>query len=80
MRRELAARVGIETRQVKFWFQNRRTQTKVCIMYLACYHGISVSNLYQLHVVVFIFNKSFIHKKEELFYNGWGFLLVPLGS
>ncbi|XP_021318696.1 homeobox-leucine zipper protein ROC6 [Sorghum bicolor] len=29
MRRELAARVGIETRQVKFWFQNRRTQTKV---------------------------------------------------
>ncbi|CAD6264044.1 unnamed protein product [Miscanthus lutarioriparius] len=29
MRQELATKVGIETRQVKFWFQNRRTQIKV---------------------------------------------------
>jgi homeobox-leucine zipper protein len=29
MRQELAAKVGIEAMQVKFWFQNRRTQIKV---------------------------------------------------
>ncbi|ONM18635.1 Homeodomain leucine zipper family IV protein [Zea mays] len=29
MRQELAAKVGISARQVKFWFQNRRSQIKV---------------------------------------------------
>ncbi|KAH6784741.1 Homeobox-leucine zipper family protein / lipid-binding START domain-containing protein [Perilla frutescens var. hirtella] len=28
-RLELSTRLCLETRQVKFWFQNRRTQTKV---------------------------------------------------
>ncbi|CAN6234695.1 unnamed protein product [Urochloa humidicola] len=28
-RQEIANRIGLDTRQVKFWFQNRRTKTKV---------------------------------------------------
>lgn len=28
-RSELSRRLGLETKQVKFWFQNRRTQMKV---------------------------------------------------
>jgi homeobox-leucine zipper protein len=31
-RLELSKRLCLETRQVKFWFQNRRTQMKVCDM------------------------------------------------
>lgn len=42
-RLELGRRLGLESKQVKFWFQNRRTQMKVLIdlrldlqFYVAC--------------------------------------------
>jgi Homeodomain len=34
-REELSLDLGLEPSQVKFWFQNKRTQLKVCVL-LAC--------------------------------------------
>lgn len=31
-RQQLSKQLGLAPRQVKFWFQNRRTQIKVCML------------------------------------------------
>lgn len=47
-RLEMSRRLSLETKQVKFWFQNRRTQMKVSVTLLLSFCSFSVCEIWSL--------------------------------